>query len=136
MEPPSSSHEHRTFGYGLIVAFVLLILCFVGSTFVAMHLAQGISTTSEHIANNAAPSVFILASARTDLRRVEVGLDDYVERAEPLPNEAQQLQGSLRALDEDLEHYYALPRFSGEQSLWPPIEAQRKALNEAVQLAL
>jgi signal transduction histidine kinase len=136
MSPRPFTPNDHALGRGLVVAFVLLILCFTGSTLSALHVSNGIGAASDSIAHNAAPSVVRLASVRTELRRLEVSVDGYVGRPEALPFEAREIQRSLQALDEELERYYALPSFPGENDLWPPIEVQRKALRDAVQRTL
>jgi len=123
----------------LISAFVLLILCFLGSSGYALSVSQGIRDASQNIANNSSPSVLRLASARTELRRLETTVHRLLGREYFNPFDGQAIEGSMDTLDREISEYRKLPLDVGEDQYVRDIsEGQaelRRAIEQVVQLA-
>src|SRR6476469_9885704 len=63
----------------LMVAIVVaLIVAFVGSTILVEHNIVQIDTRATDIVDNATPSITELAAARSDMRRLELGVGRYL----------------------------------------------------------
>jgi signal transduction histidine kinase len=119
----------------LLVSFGLTVTGFLLSTLFSELQARGISEAAESIATNAAPSIEHLSRIRTELRHMEVRLDDCVDRAvlagEPARGR-EEIQSSRRLLDQEWKLYVSLPSYPGEQALWPQTEGALARLDALV----
>src|SRR5262245_52276292 len=79
--PHRSAEVSRRAGRLLVATVLLTVLCFVASTVISEWSEVGVARAADSIATNSAPSVSQLSGMRSDLRRLEVMMDDYTDRA-------------------------------------------------------
>jgi signal transduction histidine kinase len=103
----------------LVLTFVAVGMAFLAATIFAEYRSAAIDHMALEIADNAAPSIKLLAAARTDLRHLQLLAEDYVNGAtrgvEPDP---QDLEAARAQLETDLQRYLERPLFAGEKELW------------------
>jgi signal transduction histidine kinase len=117
----------------LVVAFSAVILCFVGSTAYSELQAQEIGELSESLTSNAMPSIEHLASARAELRHVQVLADDYVGADDAdRPTMLATILEAQRRIELDMDEYLRLPVFPGEALLWGQIRRTLSDVDAAV----
>lgn len=118
----------------LLVAFAAVVLCFVGSTAYAQLVAREIGELSETLTTNAMPSIQHLASARADLRQLQVLADDYVVAEYPARAATLgAILGTEAKIDTDLDVYLRLPVYPGEDAFWQDIHDALSAVHAAVE---
>jgi signal transduction histidine kinase len=120
----------RRLAVQLVVAFALTVICFVTGTAVAEHRARGIETAAQSIASVAVPAIDHLARARSELRHMEVLLDDFAdggERETPAT-----LLEARQTFEREYAAYLALPTYHGEPALWNRIAARISEMNASV----
>ncbi len=118
----------------LLVAFAAVVISFVGSTFIAERATFGIHDSARAIASNAAPSSAHLGAMRTELRHMEVLLDDLVDRAMAGDRsiDPSAVNTARHVLDLQNRLYQQLPTYSGESTLQTDVDDRAQALNDAV----
>ena len=119
----------------LIVAFVLSVACFCGSTLYSESISNHIDEAALSIASNAMPSIEHLANTRGELRHLDVA----VARLEQGRSAAQlaEVARARAAVDEAFDSYLALPvTYAGEQALWAEMHRGLAAVDRAVDEAM
>jgi signal transduction histidine kinase len=129
----------RKAGRVLVVAIVLTAASFIGSTYVSERAAAGIHADAQAIIDNSSPSVAHLSSLRTDLRRLEVEVDDFVDRAvaglPPSDGGRAAITTTIDRLFGEWDAYIRLPAFPGESDSWArTAEALRDVRDTSVHL--
>jgi len=117
----------------LICAFVLLIFCFLGSSGYALSVSNGIREASESIAFNSSPSVLRLASARTELRRLETTVHRLLGREYFNPFDGQAIEKSMATLEREISDYERLPVDRGEALPAQEIRARQTELRTSIE---
>jgi signal transduction histidine kinase len=114
---------HRTRLLAVLVfgAFGLTMACFVASAVFVRHKENIIDHEVIAILENAGPSVYHLATARSELRHFETLLIRYVGARPRDPVLRTRLEGARRGLEIEWTRYLSLPTFADERRLWPPI---------------
>lgn len=118
----------------LVVIFGAVTASFVAATAFAQRRLAELDRAALDIADNAAPSIELLAAARGEARRVQLLLRDYVDRkrvGEAPP--AEPVEQSLRAMNQDISDYLRLPVFPDEQSLWGDILRTRGEFDQSIE---
>jgi signal transduction histidine kinase len=130
----------RAVGRWVLAGFVGMLLSFAVAMLSTQLLAADIHRAADQIVTNGSPSVRELAAARTELRHLEVALDDALDRH--LGGSAM-LHADARAVARDRElvvrHWraYRALRFSPEErALWPAAEASLSNLSSLVDTAI
>ncbi|MGZ3443903.1 MAG: hypothetical protein ACXVDD_30495, partial [Polyangia bacterium] len=101
----------------LVSVASVLIAAFVTSTVLVERNNSRLDDVVAQISNNAAPSITELAAARTEMRRLELGIGRYLgTRTAGLPFDSSQLGRWRAAADEHFDAYARLPFFPGERS--------------------
>lgn len=126
MNPDSS----RRLSVQLMVAFALTVVCFVTGTAVAEYRARGIETAAQSIANVAVPAIDHLARARSELRHIEVLLDDIADRDERATPAA--LREARQTFEREYDAYLALPPYHDDPGLWNLIAARIGEMNASI----
>jgi signal transduction histidine kinase len=117
----------------LIPAFVLVVLLFVLTIGYAQYIERTLDTAAHTIAQNAAPSIALLADARTDVRDLELLVAEHLfERAAGQPGERVAVEEAQRRLRGSLERYYALRPFGGEEQMWQQHREEFRELDARV----
>ena len=98
-------------------AFALVVLFFLTETVVSQLLASAIDTAASRIVSDSAPSVVALASARSELHRLQDLTSDYVE-GNGREADRERVDASLAALNRAAMTYVRLPFIPGERELW------------------
>ena len=98
-------------------AFALVVLFFSTETIVSQRLAAAIDTAASRIVSDYAPSVVALASARSELHRLQDVASDYVE-GNGREAERELVDASHADLDRAVATYESLPFIPGERELW------------------
>jgi signal transduction histidine kinase len=101
----------------LLWAFALVVGCFLTETIVSQMVASAIDDAATRIVTDYAPSVVALASARTELHRMQDFLSDYVAGGGDDPDR-ERVAASMVELDRDVTAYLKLPTIPGERELW------------------
>lgn len=118
----------------LVVVFGAVTASFVAATAFAQWRLAGLDRAALDIADNAAPSIELLAAARGEARRVQLLLRDYLDgRAAGKAPRAEPVEQSLRRMDEEIAEYLRLPVFPSEQSLWGDILRTRNEFDQSVE---
>lgn len=119
---------------GLVIASVVaVVLCFLAATAFPQWQAKEIGVLSESLVGNAMPSIEHLASARSELRRVQAIIAGY-----PLGDESTRaslvaaMVDARRAIDEDVDAYLRLPVYPGEEDVWREIRRTLTDVDAAV----
>jgi signal transduction histidine kinase len=114
----------------LPVLFGLTIVTFVLATTIAQRRTSQIAADAHSVSTLAAPSIYHLSNARTELRRLEVLLFDYVDRTArhaDTGDVARRVEDSRRALDRAWATYLLIPTYPGERALFAQAtEARRR----------
>jgi hypothetical protein len=101
----------------LPASFALTVLGFLASTIITEVRARGIEVAADAIATSSAPAIYRRANATTDLRRLEVRLDDYATRvtagAAPSGELAARLRASRATFEGNPEHRVSWMLVSG-----------------------
>jgi signal transduction histidine kinase len=104
----------------LVAIAVALIATFVGSTILVEHNAGRLDGDTSAIADNAAPSIAELAAARTEMRRLELGVGRYLGAhwagQQPASPRAQ-IDIRRSSVDAHLAAHARLPMWPGELEL-------------------
>jgi signal transduction histidine kinase len=117
----------------LPIVFSVIVLSFLAATTFADWRLNALDRASLDIAENAAPSIERLTSARGEMRHLQVLLREYLDRrAIGAPADEQPIQLSRISMDRFVDEYLALPVFPGERDLWGDILRSKDELNEAV----
>jgi signal transduction histidine kinase len=117
----------------LPIVFIAIVVTFVAATAFSQWRLAALDRASLDIAENAAPSIERLASARGEMRRLQGLVREYVEsKAAGEPVDVRRVEESRRSLDRSIEEYLALPVFPGEHELWADILRSKDTLNRAV----
>ncbi|HEY2749494.1 MAG TPA: ATP-binding protein [Polyangia bacterium] len=113
----------------LIAIAAILIVTFVGSTALVDRNARRLDDLAADIADNAAPSITELSTARTELRHLELGVGRYLgaHRGGP-PFARAQLDAWRAAVERHLEPYAQLPFFSDERVPFARLDAAKRRL--------
>lgn len=101
----------------LLWAFALVVGCFLTETIVSQLVASAIDDAATRIITDYAPSVVALASARTELHRMQDYVSDYVAGEGDDPDQ-QRIAASMIDLDRSVDSYLKLPTIPGERELW------------------
>ena len=112
---------------------ILIVLSFVGATVFVHWQMSAIDDKALHIAETAAPSIEQLATARGDLRNLQVLVGDELRRrngGEPLHPEL--LEDSRRTWNRSIDGYLTLPALPGEQALRRNVTGAAQGLDESI----
>ncbi|MEO6773421.1 MAG: ATP-binding protein [Kofleriaceae bacterium] len=117
----------------LVAMLAGVVTCFVLATAATEHLARTIADRADGIIANAMPSVQVLTTARGDLRRLELDLEQYatVPAAQRAPIR-EQIASSRQNIDGELAAYHALPFFPDERTLSQHVETSLTGLDQQI----
>ncbi len=122
----------------LLFAVLAVVTSFMCALWVSQHRLNDVESNVYEVAANAEPSVIYLEDAVTELERMGLYVDEYVETAH-LPTA---LASRVRAraawarAQESLAAYERLPFFPGEEALFRDVRAQLGPVHETVQTIL
>jgi hypothetical protein len=106
----------------MLWAFALVVACFLVETTVSQLIASTIDDAASRIITDYSPSVIALASARSELHRMQDILSDYVEGGGDHADR-ERIAASMVDLDRAIEQYLKLPFIPGERELWGRVTA-------------
>jgi signal transduction histidine kinase len=124
----------RRLAVQLVVAFALTVACFVTGTVVAEYRARGIESAAQSIANVAVPAIDHVARARSELRHVEVLLDDFAHGGEGAAPAT--LLETRQTFEREYDAYLALPPYRGERALLNRIATRTTEMNASIDAVL
>jgi signal transduction histidine kinase len=101
----------------LLWAFALVVGCFLTETIVSQMVASTIDDAATRIITDYSPSVVALASARTELHRMQDYVSDYVGGGGDT-FDRDRIAASMVDLDHSVTSYLKLPTIPGERELW------------------
>jgi len=101
----------------MVWAFVLVVACFLIETTVSQMVASTIDDAASRIVTDYSPSVIALASARSELHRIQDFTSDYVEGGGSAGDRAR-VDESMADLNHAVDSYLTLPFIPGERELW------------------
>jgi signal transduction histidine kinase len=116
-----------------------MLAAFAGGITTTLISSAGINGLASTIATNGSPSVGYLGDVRTELRHLEVLLDDAVDRRRegvPGPGDPADIGMALTRLREAWTAYLNLPYYPGESIFHPRIQNELAQLARLVQGAL
>ena len=122
----------------LLVAMVTVVGSFLGSLWYSHCCLAAIDAQLLAIAENAAPSIEHLTSARTELRRLGMYANEYVTdvRLNTKPVSRAQIESARTQLRAELDAQIMLPAYLGEQKLEKDIIRNLEPLDTALRKAL
>ena len=119
----------------LVVAFVLAILCFCGTTIYTQAITSQVDDAARSIYGNAMMSIEHLTETRGELRQLDVAMVRYEFSRTAADREI--VAAARTRLDEAFERYLAEPEtYPGEQALWGDMHHALSLVNQAVESAL
>jgi len=120
-------------GVLLMVAFIAIAITFTASLVIAERLVVHIREVSVEITGNTAPSISALSAMRSDLRLLEVRLDERVAACEAgrCAAGADQPQHLRARLAAEWSSYRTLPAGPEERALWESVDQGLEALDQA-----
>jgi signal transduction histidine kinase len=101
----------------MLWAFALVVACFLTETIVSQVVASAIDDAAERIVSDFSPSVLALASARSELHRMQDYASDFVEGG-GRNVDRDRLASSMAQLNRAVTAYLRLPFLPGERELW------------------
>ncbi len=106
----------------LPVVFGVIVACFVAAMLFTQWQMMSVGRSSLEIADGTAPSIEELASARGEMRHLEVLLADYVDAAKSGQKPSTRgIELTRQAMNESFADYLVLPVEPNEQRLWGDI---------------
>lgn len=112
----------------LILSFAAVVVVFVFGTVISQLRTVEIERAALSIQSDAAPSVRYLASARAELRRLQLlvhrGLDERATHDRTL-----EIESGRALLDAEITAYRKLPRYPSEAVVWRRAEVELTRLN-------
>jgi signal transduction histidine kinase len=129
----------KRLGQWLALSFLLTIASFLLARGISEHRSKGIHSAAESISSVAAPSIVQLSSARTELRHMEVLLENAAnpESTEPDKKAMQeQFLESRKEFDLAYAGYRTLPPYPEEPGLWITIDEDKRALDASIDAVL
>lgn len=118
-----------------VAAFVIVVVCFTAGTAVAQQSARLIDRIADEIVSDVAPSIAHLASARSELHRLQDFAADYVANGGQAADRAE-VERSLDRLEGETAAYLRLPFFPGERDAWQAVSAEIDRVRDVVEQAL
>jgi signal transduction histidine kinase len=116
----------------LPIVFGVIVASFVAAIALLEWQLVAVGRASLQIADNSAPSIEHLATARGEMRH----LDALLQEALVDEKRAPQVEAARKRMDDALADYLVMPVDPGEQQLWGDILHSRDALNVAVDRSL
>lgn len=130
----SSGGGSRRLAIRVVIAFALTVAVFITSTGLSEHRARGIETATESITMAAIPAIDHVALARTELRHIEVLLDDFVYGHGTVG--APRLQEARKTFESEYTLYQRYAPYQGERELWGQIASSTDAMNASIDTIL
>jgi signal transduction histidine kinase len=106
----------------MVWAFALVVVCFLVQMTVSQLVAEAIDGAATRIVTDYSPSVIALASARSELHRMQDLVSDYVDGG-GTRGDRERVGSSMAELDRTIEGYLKLPFIPGERELWGRVAA-------------
>src|SRR5262245_36661765 len=137
MLAPDQAHPNGAAERGLVIAFAAVVLSFVAATAYTQLGSRAITRAALEIEQSAAPPIEHLPAPRTELPRLALLMDDYVDEfpahrhASPVA-----LFTARRRVGMELQAYFALPPFPGERELWWRLHEELGHLDASLERAL
>ena len=119
----------------LIVVFAGIVIALLTATLVTEWRLAAVGRVSVEIANDTAPSIEYLTTARSEMRHLQLVTRELVDDqgAGAATVRLQDVEDTRRGMDDALAAYLELPVTAKEQRLWGDILHARDALNVAVE---
>ncbi len=117
----------------LLFAFLAVAVSFLAASAYSQLVLASIDRSAGAIATNASPSIEALANARSDLGELQYDVFAAVRAAmdnEPYRDDV--THAHRAALEQEVERYFVLPRFAGEEVYWRRITSALEALDQAI----
>jgi signal transduction histidine kinase len=119
----------------LLASFGLGIPSFIASTIIVRSRAAGIGTAAEGLAINSEPSLGHLSAMRTQLRHMEVTLDDWADRValgQPRGHGDEAVRAERAELEHEWEAYLKLPLTPAEREHSAGIGDELQAMDSSL----
>src|SRR5215831_14657978 len=99
------------------MVFLAVAVCFIVATAMSEYADWEIQSTADSLVGNSTPSMTELTMARTELRHLEVAIDDLVDLAGDhiTGTERDEVAKELALFDEHWRAYTFLPTYAGER---------------------
>jgi signal transduction histidine kinase len=101
----------------LFWAFPLVVFAFLTATIISQLVASAIDEAADRVVTDYSPSVIALATARSELHRIQDFVSDYVDGDDPRVDR-ERVAAALAELDRAVAAYLRLPFQPGERELW------------------
>jgi hypothetical protein len=121
----------------LVVLLTAVMGGFVLTSLVAQHTSARVESLADKVVSVSAPSIDRLATMRSKAVEVELALSEYIRRrpvSKDLSGSAR-IEGSLKALNDDVQEYLRLPVLQGERPYWSEIQAALHRFDNSIQKA-
>ena len=116
----------------LIAVLAAVMAAFVLTALAAQRASAKIASRSDEIASVSSPSIERLASMRSVVFEVQLGLSESLRDESAAADHLAVLDASLQALDRDVQGYLTLPILQNEESYWREIQAALSRFDDAV----
>jgi signal transduction histidine kinase len=114
--------KRPAFLWPFVVSAVLSLSAMIVVTRWLWASSRTLAATAKTLTDDAAPSILLLDTADSDLRRLQVLVKDLMREPSKQVRDAE-IEQTRSRLRRDIESYFALPTSPGETLLWPDIRA-------------
>jgi signal transduction histidine kinase len=124
-------------GRSLLIAFAVVVVCFLTATFVAQRTLRRIDDASDALAEGSMPSTEQLQTILAGVREVELRVSEL--NSAPAARKADRRNDLLRArrrLDDIVNNYFSQTTYPGEQDYWPALRSSLEQLDRALDRVL
>jgi signal transduction histidine kinase len=119
----------------LVVVFTAVVGAFFVSTVVVQQTSTDVDRLADNIVSNSTPSIAQLAAVRGSVLEVELALSRYIHEDESRELVRPLLDTALLRLDEGVQAYLRLPRFTAENRAWIDMHRAWAAFDEVCRRA-
>jgi signal transduction histidine kinase len=121
----------------LFTGYLVVVVSFLAAAIYTTQHIRKIDAASDEIVRDAMPTIRCLAEARQSVGQLQLALSVYLAGDGTLdPTVRAAIEAPLRAVDEQVDTYLALPLFPGERPLWEDVQRATHELQNATRRML
>jgi signal transduction histidine kinase len=115
----------------LLWAFPLVVASFLAETIISQLVATAIDDAAKRIVTDYSPSIVALATARSELHRIQDLASDYVDGGGRRVDR-ESVEAAESALDRAAADYLRLPFIAGERELWERVADDIRVFRQTI----
>jgi signal transduction histidine kinase len=116
-----------------VLAIVLIVLAFVGTTSYVLVRSRSIGESAAGITNNAVPSIEYLLQARSEVALLRVRVERHLDSTPADPGSGALIWSTIQALRRAISGYMSLPKYPRESELRSELESSLDDLVGCIQ---